>query len=52
MAQNVTLNGITYIIPETGEIGWGDSLTSYLVALASGVLTLEGGRLTPHAARA
>jgi hypothetical protein len=44
MSQNVVLNGITYSIPETGEVGWGTSLTSYLVALGSGgVLTLAGG---------
>jgi hypothetical protein len=44
MSQNVTLNGITYTIPNTGEVGWGNSLTSYLVALGSGgVLTLAGG---------
>ena len=44
MSQNVTLNGITYTIPNTGEVGWGNSLTSYLVALGSGgVLSLAGG---------
>ena len=44
MSQNVTLNGILYTIPNTGEVGWGNSLTSYLVALGSGgVLTLAGG---------
>jgi hypothetical protein len=44
MSQNVILNGVTYSIPETGEVGWGTSLTSYLVALGSGgVLTLAGG---------
>jgi len=44
MSQNVILNGITYTIPETGETGWGNNVTSYLVALGSGgILTLEGG---------
>jgi len=44
MSQNVSLNGITYTIPNTGEVGWGNSLTSYLVALGSGgVLSLAGG---------
>ena len=44
MAVIVHLNGIPYTIPQTGEVGWGDSLTNYLVAIASGgVLTLEGG---------
>ena len=42
MSIPVTLNGITYSVPTTGEVGWG-SLTNYLVALSSGVLTLSGG---------
>ena len=44
MAVIVHLNGVPYTIPQTGEVGWGDSLTNYLVEIASGaVLTLEGG---------
>ena len=42
MSTSVILNGITYSIPTTGDIGWG-STTNYLVALSSGVLTLAGG---------
>lgn len=42
MSIPVTLNGITYSVPTSGEVGWG-SLTNYLVALSSGVLTLSGG---------
>lgn len=44
MSTNVTLNGIVYTIPTTGEVGWGSNLTSYLVALGSGgILSLAGG---------
>lgn len=43
MSLNVTLNGSVYIIPETGEVGWGGNTTSYLVAIAAGVLQKTGG---------
>ena len=44
MSKDVVLNGILYVIPETGEIGWGQQVTNYLVALGSGgVLSMEGG---------
>jgi hypothetical protein len=43
MSVPVVLNGIPYFIPESGEVGWGREVTNYLVALSSGVLTLEGG---------
>ena len=47
MASIVTLNGIPYVIPDTGEVGWGQEVHNYLVALGSGgVLTLEGGNFT------
>ena len=44
MSSIVTLNGIPYVIPDTGEVGWGQQVHNYLVAIGSGgVLTLEGG---------
>jgi hypothetical protein len=43
MPTPVTLNSITYQIPNVGEQGWGQQTTNYLVALSSGVLTLSGG---------
>ena len=47
MSSIVTLNGIPYIIPDTGEVGWGQEVHNYLVALGSGgVLSLEGGNFT------
>jgi hypothetical protein len=38
MSIPVTLSGVTYAIPETGEIGWGDELTNYLIALSNSLL--------------
>ena len=46
MSNSVTLNGISYLIPDTGEGGWGDAVTSYLVALSTGVLQKAGGTFT------
>jgi hypothetical protein len=44
--STVIYNGLPYIIPVTGERGWGQSVTNYLTALASGSLTLSGGTFT------
>lgn len=46
MSLNVTFNGSNYIIPETGEVGWGGNTTSYLVAIAAGALQKTGGNFT------
>lgn len=46
MSLNVTFNGAMYIIPETGEVGWGGNTTSYLVAIAAGALQKTGGSFT------
>lgn len=43
MAQNTTLNGVTYSIPDPGNTGWGAALTAFLVAIAPGVLQKTGG---------
>lgn len=44
MSSIVTLNGIPYVIPATGDTGWGQEVTNYLIALGSGgVLQLQGG---------
>jgi len=43
MAQTVTLNGVDYQIPDVGEIGWGEEVSNYLIALSTGVLTKTGG---------
>lgn len=46
MSTNVSLNGTTYAIPAVGEANWGSAVTSYLVALGSGVLQKAGGAFT------
>lgn len=47
MSTIVVLNGIPYEIPATGDTGWGQQVSNYLIALGSGgVLTLEGGDFT------
>lgn len=43
MAQNVTINGTVYAFPETGEEDWGDVVTSWAVAVSSGLLQKSGG---------
>lgn len=39
----VTLNGIPYQLPQTGETGYGQETTNYLVALGTGLLSMSGG---------
>lgn len=46
MAITVLFNGVTYLIPETGEESWGEELTEYFVAIASGALQKSGGSFT------
>jgi hypothetical protein len=46
LSNAVTLNGVSYLIPDTGEGGWGDAVTNYLVALSTGVLQKAGGTFT------
>ena len=43
MAQNVTINGVVYAFPETGESNWGDVVTQWAVAVSSGLLQKTGG---------
>lgn len=46
MAETTTLNGISYSIPDPGDTGWGSNLTSFLLAIAPGVLQKTGGLFT------
>lgn len=46
MAQNVTINGVTYPFPETGEENWGDTVTTWAVNVSSGLLQKAGGVFT------
>lgn len=38
MAVTINFNGIEYVIPNTGDTGWGDAVESFLVAIPSGTL--------------
>lgn len=46
MSVNVVLNGVTYSIPEPADTAWGQDLTDYFVAQASGLLQKAGGTFT------
>lgn len=46
MAVNVVLNGVSYSIPDPGDNTWGQDLTDYFVAQASGLLQKAGGSFT------
>ena len=47
MSTIVNLNGVGYAIPSTGEVGWGQDVSNYLIATAAGgLLQLEGGAFT------
>ncbi len=46
MATSVTLNAVSYSIPAVGESNWGTNVSSYLVALSTGVLQKAGGSFT------
>ena len=35
MSSNVTMDGVSYTIPATGDQGWSDNLTAYLIAITS-----------------
>lgn len=46
MAQQILFNSIVYTIPDPGDEDWGANVTSYLVAIPSGVLQRSGGSFT------
>lgn len=46
MSTIVSLNSVSYQIPAVGEDGWGDAVSSYLIALSTGILTKAGGPFT------
>lgn len=46
MSVNVVLNGVTYSIPAPGDTAWGQDLSDYFVAQASGLLQKAGGTFT------
>lgn len=46
MSTSVSLNAVTYVIPAIGESAWGTQVSSYLIALSTGVLQKAGGSFT------
>lgn len=46
MALNLTVNGVTYSYPETGDEGWGDAASNWANAITSGTLQKAGGSFT------
>ena len=46
MSSTITFNGVTYSVPATGDENWSDSLSAYLIAIASGALQKTGGTFT------
>lgn len=42
----VTVNGSSYTIPQSGEKGWGSSVTSWIQAMSSNTLQPSGGSFT------
>ncbi len=46
MSVSVVFNGLTYVIPQTGEGFWGDNLTSFFTAIPLGALQKTGGLFT------
>lgn len=43
MATNIVFNGATFSIPAEADSGWGDNVSNYLIAIASGSLQKTGG---------
>lgn len=46
MSTPITLNGIPYLIPSTGEVGWGQEVSGYLIAISTTCLTPSSGNFT------
>ena len=43
MAVNLTVNGVTFSYPQTGDSNWGTGATGWAQAVTSGMLSLAGG---------
>lgn len=46
MSTNLTINGVVYAFPETGEENWGDVVTAWATAVSNGLLQKSGGNFT------
>ena len=43
MSVNLTINGVDYAFPQTGESSWGDVVTQWATAVSTGLLQKGGG---------
>jgi hypothetical protein len=43
MSTNIVYNGVTYTIPATSDVDWGEAVSNFLIAIPSGMLTKVGG---------
>lgn len=43
MSQSILFNGVSYLIPDTGDTDWGEALTDYFIAIPQGALQKTGG---------
>lgn len=46
MATTVVFNGSNYSVPAIADTNWGDNVSNYLIAIASGALQKTGGTFT------
>lgn len=46
MAVSVTLNGVSYEIPQTGDQQWGDEVTNWIISASTNLLQKTGGNFT------
>jgi hypothetical protein len=46
LATTVTIAGVSYLIPNTGDSSWGDNVTNWIVASSSKLLQKSGGTFT------
>lgn len=46
MSVSLTVNGVTYAYPSTGDQSWGDAATNWAQAVTSGMLQKAGGTFT------
>ena len=46
MSVSVVINGTSYTIPQTNEVGWGANLTAWIQAISSNIVQKTGGSFT------
>lgn len=46
MSTNITFNGTSYIVPAIADASWGNNVSNYLIAIATGCLQKTGGAFT------